>query len=473
MARFSVILSLSIAWICACQTGPQAKTQLTTVDGAHGGKIVYGQSAGSASQTAVLINLLTRVHSLCGEKPQIGRVFQFKGTNSVGVFFTVTDHPERNMPLAGMVIAAATGPNQAEGAMIYDRASNFGTTVNPLLEQLSGLWHPGASSTAASSTVAAPVSRGQIVPAAALSRVTLPDSTASVGIPAGWRLDPGCAGGTISISGPHGEIIDLNIAPNGLDAANRFVQQEERNPASSGSLAKSIIYPYNVDLTKAFPDLFQFWRRIQGAGPANLQLSSVASIPASQGERCVQAKGHVIPDGKNTYEINTVLCTTPPAPTGLYGIAIFHTATPVAYADQERATVSAIMASFQLNKSLINQRVAAATGPVIAEMNKQVEAQAHQYIAYLDQIGTTTTNRIRAGEVANGEQQASWEAGEAANSQNVQGFTNYLLDQSVVQNNITGVQGTLWNNAANALVQSNPNKYSYVPNSNINLGSQY
>ena len=67
--------------------------------------------------------MLKTVHTNCGEKPQIGNVFQFTGTNSVGVFFTVTDHPEGNIPLAGMVIATVTGPNQVEAAMIYDRAS--------------------------------------------------------------------------------------------------------------------------------------------------------------------------------------------------------------------------------------------------------------------------------------------------------------------------------------------------------------
>ena len=174
-----------------------------------------------------------------------------------------------------------------------------------------------------------------------------------------------------------------------------------------------------------------------------------------------------------SYEIDSSLCTTAPGPDGMYGITLFHTAIPVAYADQERATAHAIVASFQQNTALLKAQVAAATGPVIAAMNKQIEGEAAQAIGNIHQIGAATTARINAGEAASGAQQASWEAGQTANAQNAQGFSNYLLDQSVVQNNTSGAQGTLWNNAANALVQSNPNKYSYVSNPNLLPGSNY
>jgi hypothetical protein len=477
MARFSIVLAFSMACICACQTGPQAKTQLTTVKGTNGGIIVYGQAAGSASQTDVLIKLLTKVHNLCGEKPQIGRVFQFKGTNYVGVFFTVTDRPEGNMPLAGMAIAAATGPGQAEGAMIYDRSSNFGTTVNPLLQQLSGIWHPGASSPAAAPAAAVlasaqtTASRNEMAPPAALTRYTLPDNTASVGVAAGWQVDPGCNGGTISLTGPHGEVIDLSLGLTAEDPNNRFVQQLLRSGSINGS--KAVILAYNADLGKALPSILDQMRRIAGkGGSANAQISNTEQVPA-QGQRCVHVTGQSHPTGLGTYEVEASVCATPPGPSGMYGITLFITDLPTAYADQERATAHAILASFQQNTALLKAQVSAATAPVIAAMNKQIEGEAQNYIGYVKQIGANTTARIQAGEVQSAQQEADFEARQTINAQNAVGFSNYLLDQSVVQNNITGAQGTLWNNAANALVQTNPNKYSYVPNSSINLGSQY
>ncbi|MDR3775193.1 MAG: hypothetical protein P4L26_17700, partial [Terracidiphilus sp.] len=43
-----------------------------------------------------------------------------------------------------------------------------------------------------------------------------------------------------------------------------------------------------------------------------------------------------------------------------------------------------------------------------------------------------------------------------------QGFSNYLLDQTAIRNNYTGARGAAWNSAADAMVQANPDKYSYV-----------
>ena len=480
LKRFSVFLSLSMVCICACQAGTQIPDQLTTVNGSKGGKIVYGQQTGGASQAAVLIKLLTQVHSLCGDKPKIGQVFQFKGTNYVGVFFTVTDRPEGSMPLAGMAIAAATGPNQAEGAMIYDRASSFGTTVNPLLLQLSGVWHPGGSSAAApapasGSASAGSAAGGPAAPAAPLNRVTLSDNTASVGVPSGWRMNPASRGGTIALTGPHGEYGNLNMGITALDTANRMVQQMMRSGAENAYLGKWIFYPSNADLTKAFPDIYQQIRAIAGqTGSANLQIAKIQAIPAPQGgERCVQVRGQMNPNGQGAEEFTAVMCLSTPSQSGEYGVNLSIVVLPVAFADQDRFTATAILASLQVNTALLKNRAAAAAAPGIALIGKNVEAQAQQGVNFIQQEGAATTARIKAGDAQHAAQQATWEAGQTANAQNVQGFTNYLLDQSVVQNNITGAQGTLWNNAANALVQANPNKYSYVPNSNINLGSQY
>jgi hypothetical protein len=214
-------------------------------------------------------------------------------------------------------------------------------------------------------------------------------------------------------------------------------------------------------------------RRIGGqGGSSNAQITKAEQIPA-QGQRCVHVTGTTSPPGKGTNEIEAWMCTTPPGPNGMYGITVFLVALPTAYAGQERATAHAILTSFQQNTALLKAHVAAVTGPVIAAMNHQIESDAHKYIDYVNKIGEDAKARGQAADVQHAAQQATFDAAQTFNAQNVQGFTNYLLDQSVVQNNITGAQGTLWNNAANALVQANPNKYSYVPNSNINLGSQY
>jgi hypothetical protein len=162
----------------------------------------------------------------------------------------------------------------------------------------------------------------------------------------------------------------------------------------------------------------------------------------------------------------------------MYGYTLYESLLPVTSAGQERATAAAILASYQVNTALINQQVAATTGPVIAAMNANVAAQAKQAIDNIHQIGANATARMNATEAANQQQWAGFDQQESNISRQGQGFSNYLLDQSVVQNNNVGGSGmvghaTMWNTQANALVQSNPNKYEFVPEQNYWAGTDF
>jgi hypothetical protein len=130
--------------------------------------------------------------------------------------------------------------------------------------------------------------------------------------------------------------------------------------------------------------------------------------------------------------------------------------------------------------ALIRKNANAESAPFIAHL-KQVDAQQRQAtqaftanaINNIHAIGASATARMNATEKANSAEQSNWEAGQKANAQNVQGFSNYVLDQNVVQNNNTGGHSTQWNSAADAMVKSNPNKYSYVSNSNLIPGKDF
>jgi hypothetical protein len=237
LGRVSAILALSMACLCACKAGTQAKALLTTINAPQGGKIVYGPVIGATTQAAAMAKMLSTVHNNCGEKPQIGRVFQYTGSNSVGVFFTVTDHPDGNLPLAGMVIATAN----------------------------------------------------------------------------------------------------------------------------------AIMGSYKADMQRA------------------QAIANAQSAP-------------IIAQMQQTYQ-----------------------------AHQQALT------SF-----------------------------TQQQIANIHQIGANATARYNATQAANSAEQSSWEASQDANARNSAGFSNYLLDQTVVQNNFTSAHSTQWNSAADAMVKANPNKYSYV-----------
>lgn len=141
----SAFLLSSVVCLCPCKAGTQTITQLTTTHAAQEGKIAHGAVAGANTQPAALVKLLSMVHTNLGEEPQIGRAFRFAGANSVGVFFWVTVHLDGNLLLGGLAIASASGPNKVEAAMVYDLASRFGQTVNPMLQRLFSAWNPGGT----------------------------------------------------------------------------------------------------------------------------------------------------------------------------------------------------------------------------------------------------------------------------------------------------------------------------------------
>ena len=471
LRRFSAFLSLSIICICACKGGTQAATPMTTLSAAQGGKIVYGSVAGATTQAAAMSKLLSTVHNNCGEKPQIGRVFQFKGTNSVGVFFSVMDHPDGNIPLGGLVIATATGPKTVEAAMIYDRASQFGQTVNPMLQQLSSVWHPGATTAAsgpAQGAQSASTGSGHSASTAGLRMVTAPDNSASIGIADGWQLDPHSAGGTMSLVGPNGEQAVYSANKPAVDPNNPQQVQAVRYGIYRGS--GTMLYAYHADLGKAYPELLQAWRSANNMPPAKLQVDKVEPIKGAN--NCVLVTGHIDADGKGMKKLIDDICQSPPAQWGAYTITRTFNIMTDTQSEQEQSTVMAMFLSVKVNQQVINQQM--------QQKLQQKKQSDQQWLAW----GQQQSDRIRAQgqaaqanfanrEAANDAQHADWNAGQDANARNNQGFSNYLLDQSVVQNNATGGHGTLWNNTADALVKANPGKYQYVDNPNLIPGTDY
>jgi hypothetical protein len=434
-----------------------------------------------------MAKMLSTVHNNSGEKPQIGRVFQFTGTNLVGVFFTVTDHPDGNLPLAGMVIAAATGPNQVEAAMVYDLASRFGQTVNPMLQQLSGVWHPGASSPAAGTAPASAGNGGGSVPASQggsnipLHPVSAPDNSASVGIPDGWTLDPNSGHGAIVVHGPNGEQIGLELMKGAIDPTHPFRARSDAHGQLEGPPGAVVIYPYRGDPAKEFEGILQAWRTSNSKGPVKLQglkTQIVTNIPNPNTNQCVTADGQVdLQDGTGMQKLGALLCIYNDQTTfkqwGNYVITFYQlNYEPMAVAQKDSALISAITNTYKQNSQVMQQQGQQMMAQK-QQSDQQIMAQSQAAVDRIHQIGAQATARMNATEAANSTEQSSWEAGQNANARNAQGFSNYLLDQSVVQNNYTGAHATTWNSAAEGLVKADPNKYSYVNTPNYIPGTDY
>jgi hypothetical protein len=476
-----ICLTFAALLLTACSKSPTpAQTPLKTIDAPQGGKIVYGVVDGASSQAAAMANVLRSVSNSCGERPQIGRVFRVRGSNSDAVFFTVINHPAGNKRVAGMIIASQSGPNRVEAAMVSDEASRFGSTVNGMLQQLFSVWSPGeaVAAPAAISGPAQSAGAGSPISLPSMQRVTLRDNTASVSLPPGWSIDPKMGGGGMIIFGPRGEKLHINMwvgadDPNGPHMRRLRQTRIKPNP-------QRVLYPANVNLAKAYPDIYQRIRATNGLRPADIRVASARLVEAPRGFRCAMVSGQVNPDGRGMRDFIDILCATSPDQYGSYRFQVSGAVLTSGASDQDRATAMAIINSFQVNEQLVKQRAHAEAAPVIAAMQKNYQAQQQQLMARhkqiignIKQIGANATARYNATQAANEAQHRAWRDQQNVNSGKINNFSNYLLDQSIVRDTHDKTYSTEWNRTADAMVKINPNRYEIVNDPNYWQGHRF
>jgi hypothetical protein len=487
---FSAILLLSIVYISACKAGTPPPTPITTLDAAQGGKISYGTVAGATTQAAAMSKILIGMQNTCGERPQTGKVFQFKGTKTVGVFFTVTDHSKGNKKVAGLVMSAASGPSQVEAALLSNDASRFGKTVNPMLQQLLSVWQPGGQSAASGSSAGAQTAsagNGHSGPAARLHTVTAPDNSASIGIADGWHLDPHSASGTMIMIGPNGEQAVYSAMKSAVDPYNPQQVQAVRAGIYRGT--GTMLYPYHPDLGKAYPELLQAWRRANNMPPAKLQVDKIEPIKGA--DNCVLVTGHIDADGQGMKKLIDDICQSPPTQWGAYTITRTFNIMTDAQSEREQNTVMAMFMSVKVNQQVMNQQMQLKLAQK-QQSDQQWRAWGQQQSDRIRAQGEAAQKNFADRQAANDAQHAGywdqqnrnaaqhndWNEGQINNARNGQGFNNYILDQTVVQGNDldgTGAVGhaTVWNTTAEALVKLNPNRFEIVETPNYWLGTDF
>jgi hypothetical protein len=421
------------------------------IDNPGRGMIVYGPVTGVTTEAAAMGAVLRSVHQDIGDKPRVGKLFRVRGTNSVTVFFTATKRTQNNMPVAGMLIVSKVSRNDVEAALLTDKASRFGNTINPMLKSLFAVWHPGGVAQA-----------GPMVGPQPLRKFMLQDGSAWVGLPQGWRVTPQSGGGTIIAEGPNGETALLGYPLLAMDINNpqgrramMFAQGAGRNTA----YARTLYYPYGMDPARAFVDLFQMLRQKSGLPPMKITVGMEAPMQGGPTSRCAHLTGRLdVGDGKGPKEFNTVFCTGLPQAGGSYMNLAYHVTVPAKLADRERATMGAILASFGVNEGVIQREAAIIAAPAIAQIHaigQAAERQANEAHAANDRYNQGVAERGDSQEKRN------------------QSFDNYLLDQSVIEDKDHNAHGTVWNDTADALVHSNPNRFDYVNTPNYWKGIDY
>jgi hypothetical protein len=442
---------LPVALIAAVAATSQ--TALKTIDNPSGGKIVYGLVDGAGSEAAAMGMILSSLHRQYADRPQVGKVFQVRDSNSAAVFFTLIKRNQDNAPIAGMLIASPSAAG-VEAALLTDEAARFGTTINPMLKSLFAAWHPSPQISAGPAIKSAPVQ--------ALQPYVLPDKSASVALPAGWKVDPSSGGGTILATGPNGEGVALDFPLHAWNSSDPRVQRTMQFAQGAGrntGYARALYYPYGGDLGKTFVDLLQLRARMNNRPALSMQVESETAAPAAAGSHCARLQGHLdTNEGKGRQEFNTVFCSGSLSPMGQYGNIAFHTTVPEAGAAQQRATMAAILNSFQVNMGVVNREAAALAAPAI----EQIHAIGRAAAAQAQQAHEMSDRQHQSVE-------ARWDSQDKHN----QAFSNYLLDQSVISDNQNSAHATVWNQTADALVKGNPSRFGYVETPNFWKGVDY
>jgi hypothetical protein len=432
-----VLLTLMLAGPSGSEPAGSA---LTTLDNPGGGEVVYGLVEGEASLPAAMASLLRSVHEHFGNRPEIGKLFRTRGTDSLAAFFAVTANPG-GQPFSGLAIVSMRTGLMPSGAVLFDRADRFARTEPVLMVKLNTAWQQQAV-------------RPSAKPAQPLHTATASDGSASVGLPSGWQISGG-GGGSLHAAGPNGESVHLGVINQNI--------YDARNPRAQGMIqylsrgrTPFSVCPFGDDLVNSFLCVSKQTRERQGLQPVTLAVINRIDAPATQYEVHVQIVSAEMDfhDGKGAMMASIRLGAMPMGPSGAWALTVSSELVPKRLAEDEWPTMAAVAASYRQN------------GQVIAGQTAQVIADIHTRAAANDKL---IAARSAANDAHNAAVDTRWD--EQAKQNKV--FENYTLDRSVVQDNQENARGTIGYAAAESLIQADPNRFQYVPNQELLKGRDF
>jgi hypothetical protein len=198
--------------------------------------------------------------------------------------------------------------------------------------------------------------QGSAAPAASvkLQPYTAPDQSASVGVPAGWKVTKG-QNGVIQMSGPQGEAISLG---NGV-----FVKNGPFQPGQKGSGPISMTMPNQATVAQKYAMLWQ-QAAAQGGDPT-LRVNIVSATPISLGPvaQCGIFLGTQT-GAKGTSNFESRFCSLAMDSNGIFKLFWMNASIPSALAAQERATAEAVLASYKPSPNSLKLILQPATPPM-------------------------------------------------------------------------------------------------------------
>ena len=460
----AVIFTLTL-WSSAKPVQAQGGHHLETTP--TGGKISYGVIDGATTEAQAMGTILRSLHQQTGDRPKVGKLFQIQGSQSVGVFVSVSKAKIGGPEIGGLIIATKVSDDVVEAAMVSDDAAKFPKTLAPMMKTLSKEWHPLAGSSPGLGKDGGNGSGNKVAagtaPAAHLQPYRLPDNSASVGLPQGWQIAQQMSGGgTIVASDQNQDTAELGIAFLAMDTNNpsvqRTLQQLRMGQLRGTSYASAAYVPYGADLTRTFEYLLQDKRKKANLAPATYNFTS-AKPSGNNYVHCIAVNGTAdFHDQSGLKEMSAVFCAKPPDAYGNWLSTAYMTTTPMANAPKMRNTLAAIMQSFQENSAVISAEATQIAKPAVDAIH-----------AYGDMVIHRAQDSEKAFEIRNSSVYKQWDS----NDKRSQEFSNATLGYSVIADTSNNAHGTFWDEDAEALVKNHPDRFEYVQAPNYWKGIDY
>ena len=174
-------------------------------------------------------------------------------------------------------------------------------------------------------------------PPVQLQTYTLPDKSASAGVPAGWKVTGG-GSGMISMSGPQGEMVALGQI---IVAHNGPFQVGQKGP--NGAV---ITMPSSAKLSNKLLMIFQQTAAFNGERAPQIKFiyGAPLQVPAAMG-RCGV---FVVSNGTTQVEAMGILCSLPDDSGQFFKNLLMMGAAPAAVAAQTEPAVLAVFKSYKI-----------------------------------------------------------------------------------------------------------------------------
>jgi hypothetical protein len=438
------------------QTNAQTSTQTSAQTSAFkvvqtpgGGQYIYGPLPGNGTMPEAIVYMLRQIHTYLGDRPEVGKFFQSRDGTNVSTFFTASAKTSSNEPVEGLLIVSRLPDGSASSGVILDERSRFGSTEPDMMKALSRVWQPaGSSQNAATASPAAQSSNAQSSNAQSsnvaassaqhhapgpLVRRTGGDGSASISLPSDWTLTS-VASGTLSASGPNGEMLYL------------------------GGLYQG--FAMSQDLFANFVTISNYYRQQAGKPAATYKLTSQTSVPGNAIQVLYTVDLH---DGIGLRRGSARL--------GLWGpraMSVNGSNLPEKVADAENDTLLAVIRSFQQNEQMMAQLRQGAMNRVQADAAR-ANAQSEALNARREASNAAFDSHMNDLNAQSSSFDNHMDSIDRSSKMN----QDYILDRSVVRDTGNGDRGTVNNNYADSLVRGNPERFQMVPNQDLIKGRDY